>query len=63
LALAVVLKQVELLVGVMGRGDGRRHGRDAEVIQNPFHCGACCDEGEQNHRRPAARALVANVIT
>jgi hypothetical protein len=37
-----------------GWSDLRRGGRDAEVVQNPGHCGGRRDQGEQNHLGLAA---------
>ena len=52
--LEVVVEQVGLVVRHAGWSDWRRGGRDAEVVQNPGHCGGRRDQGKQNHLRLAA---------
>lgn len=66
MGLVARVEWVGLIVGVaeqlclIGRGrhpgwsDWWRGGRDAEVVQNPGHCGGRSDQGEQNHLRLAA---------
>jgi hypothetical protein len=53
----VVVEQMGLLVSQTGRSDGWWSGRDPEVIQNLRHGGGCCDQGQQNHLRLAARTF------
>jgi hypothetical protein len=56
--LVLGLAQVELVVWVAGRSDGRWRGRDGEVIQYAGDGGACRNEGQQHHLRLALRTPV-----